>query len=140
MRSILVFMLSAASMLGASDPWAKVRDLKTGTELRIYKKGAAKPVLATLDEANEENLIVVIRNEEVAIDRGDIDRLDYRGRPTPGTVTRQTQSTVTGPEGTMPRPQGNAGGSPVSTSTSTNYSFGSKGDFQTIYRRPPAKK
>lgn len=118
----------------ATDPWAKVRDLKTGTELRIFKKGSTRPVTATLDEANDENLIVVVKNEEIAISRDDIDRLDYRPSQTTAPI-RETRSTATGPEGTMPSPQGHPGG--PSTSTSTSYGFGSKPDFQTIYRRPP---
>src|SRR5437868_10739572 len=102
MRRMLLVLLCSLTALAATDPWAKVRNLKTGTEVRIFKKGATRPVLATLDEANDENLIVVVKNEEIAINRDDIDRLDYRPRETPTPPSRQTTNTVTGPEGTRP--------------------------------------
>ena len=55
------------------DSWLKVKQLKTGTELRVYKKAAKQPVSALFDEATDTNLIVVIKNEQLAIPKDDID-------------------------------------------------------------------
>jgi hypothetical protein len=136
MPRALLFALATLTAFAADNPWDKVRELKTGTELRIYKKGARQPVLGTMDEANDERLIVVLKNEELAIQKEDIDRIDFRpatksSRLTKETRTTQSDSTQTTPVG--PQPQGSRPG--PSTSTSTTFGSGSKPDFETIYRR-----
>jgi len=135
MKNLLLFSLAALTVFAAENSWDKVRDLKTGVELRIIKKGAPKPILGIMDEANDERIIVVVKNEEIAIQKDDIDRIDYRPagkakgtKQTRTTTTDTTQTTPVGPAG-----QGAAPG--PSTSTSTSYSTGSKPDFETIYRR-----
>lgn len=133
MRKLLVFSLAALTVFAAENAWDKVRDLRTGIEVRIIKKGTRKPILGIMDEANDERIIVVVKHEEIAIQKDDIDRIDYRP---PGTgkaskETRTTQSSETTPVG--PAGQGAAPG--PSTSTSTTLSSGSKPDFETIYRR-----
>jgi len=45
--------------------WDKLKELKSGTELRIYKKGV--PILAVMDEATDDRLLVVVKNEQVVI-------------------------------------------------------------------------
>jgi hypothetical protein len=144
MSKALLLSLTAVTALAADNPWDKVRELKTGTELRVYKKGARQPLLGTMDEANDERLIVVVKNEELAIQKDDIDRIDYRptkpsGRAAKVTTTTTTDSTQTTPVG--PVPQGTHAG--PSTTTSTTIGSGSKPDFETIYRRTsvtPEKK
>jgi len=135
MRTLLLFSLAALTVFAAENSWKKVCDLKTGVELRIIKKGARQPILGTMDEANDERIIVVVKNEEIAIQKDDIDRIDYRpagkAKATKETRTTQTDSSQTTPAG--PAGQGAAPG--PSTSTSTTYSTGSKPDFETIYRR-----
>jgi len=135
MRTLLLFSLATLTVFGAENSWDKVRDLKTGTELRIIKKGARQPILGTMDEANDERIIVVVKNEEIAIQKDDIDRIDYRPagktKATKETRTTQSDSSQTTPAG--PAGQGATPG--PSTSTTTTYSSGSKPDFETIYRR-----
>jgi hypothetical protein len=138
MRAVLVLLLTVAAMFAADDPWGKVKDLKTGAELRIFRKGSVKTILATLDQADDDNLIVVVKNEEIAIPREDVDRLDARPKQGATGPTKQSQTVQKGPEGEIPSPQGHPPG--PSTSSNTSYSFGSKPDFQTIYRRPPPMK
>jgi hypothetical protein len=144
MRTLLLFLCSALVAFGAEDPWAKVKELKTGTELRVYKKGTVLPLVVKMDELTDDNLIVINKNEQTAIARDQIDRVDYR----PSGKSRVTKETTTkvndgvgDPRAVIPSPrQGNPG---PSTSTSSNLSIGSKPDFETIYRRPtgaPAKK
>ena len=91
MSKVLLLILAAMTAFGADDPWAKVKDLKSGTELKIYKKGTAQPVLAKSDDVTEDNLVVVVKNEQVAIAKDLIDRIDYR--PTKGSrVTTETKT------------------------------------------------
>ncbi len=139
MLRLFLLLLAAVTALAADNPWDKVEKLKTGTELRIYKKGAKQPVLGTMDEANDERLVVVVKNEEIAIQKDDIDRLDYRpprraGRAIKEMTTTTSDSTATTPVG--PVPQGARPG--PSTSTTTSITNQSKPDFETIYRRTSA--
>ena len=140
MSKLFFFLLAAMTAFAADDPWAKVRDLKGGTELRIYKKGTAQPVLAKSDDVTDDNLIVVVKNEQVAIPKDQIDRIDYRPTKPGGRLTTETKSTPTEPD-TTPGPPGHGSRVP-GTSTSTNVGIGSKPDFELIYRRPtpPPKK
>jgi hypothetical protein len=128
-------LLAVLAAAAAEDPWDKVRDLKGGTELRIIKRGAKQPVLAKFDELTAESLVIVVKNEQVAIPREDIDRIDYR--PMAGSrVKPESNTTVKGPgdpDAKRPGPPTAYPGS--STSTSTALSIGSKPDFKTVYRR-----
>jgi hypothetical protein len=135
-----IFLLALA-LFAADDPWTKVRELKSGTELRIYKRNAKQPLLAKMDQATEESLVIVVKNEQVAVPKEEIDRVDHR--PAGGSrVTRESTTktnTVANPSPDQQRPGGSVA-SP-SSSSSTNFSIGSKPDFETIYRRlPPAPK
>jgi len=138
MSRILFLLLAAMTVFAADDPWAKVRDPKTGAELRIYKKGSTQPVLAKMDQLTDENLIVVVKAEQIAIARDRIDRVEYR--PVRPRVTSETKTTTTDPD-TTPGPPGHGSATP-GTSTSTTYGVGSRPDFEVIYRRPtpPPKK
>ena len=140
MSKLIFFLLAATTAFAADDPWAKVRDLKGGTELRIYKKGAAQPVLAKSDDVTGDNLMVVVKNEQVAIPKDQIDRIEYRPTKPGGRLTTETKSKPTEPD-TTPGPPGH-GSTVPGNSTSTNVSIGSKPDFELIYKRPtpPPKK
>jgi len=130
--------LAAIAALAADDPWAKVHDLKSGTELRIFKKGSPQPVIAKMDELKEDALLVVVKSEQVAIPKDQIDRVD--ARPAGKRVTVNSKTETTEPD-TRPAPPGYSSQIP-GTSTSSGVSIGSKPDFETIYRRPavPPKK
>ncbi len=123
MRGLLLLLLAALASFGAGDEWTKVRSLKTGAELHVYKKGSAQPISAQMDELTDENLVVIIKKTQQAIPKDQIDRIDARppsAGPTKETTTKRTVD-ADGKE---------------STSTSTGYSFGGKPDFETVYRRP----
>ena len=136
MRRLLVVLLAWAAAFAADDPWAKVKDVKTGTEVRVFKKNAAQPVIARMDELTPDNLVVVLKNEQVAIPRDQIEKIDARPSQTKSRVTTKTESKTSDPD-TTPAPPGYHSRTP-STSTSSGLSFGSKPDFETIYRRPSA--
>ena len=136
MRGLVIVLLAAVTAFAADEPWTKVRDLKSGTELRIFKKGGMHPILAKMEEANPDSLIIVLKNEELAIPKDQIDRIDYRPLKTGGRVTKETRSTVeTADAKTAAESPNNVPGE--TTSSCTNYVFNSQPDFQTIYRRPP---
>lgn len=94
MRIVIVLLLAAAA---GKDEWAKVRELKSGTDLRVLKREAKQPVEAKLDEAGEDSLVVVIKNEQLSIPKDDIERIDFR--PSGGSrVTSETKTSSSGPE------------------------------------------
>jgi hypothetical protein len=132
MRKLALFLCAALLALGADDPWAKVKELKTGAELRVFKKGAAQPLLVQMDELTDDNLVVINKNQQTAIPRDQIERVDYR----PSGKSRVTKETTSKSDDAV-------GATRPSSSTSSNVSIGSKPDFETIYRRPtgaPPKK
>lgn len=139
MLRCLTLLVIGAAAFAAEDPWAKVKELKSGTEIRIYKKGADSPLTAKLDEARDENLTVVLKNEQVTIERDSIDRLDYRPVKPGGRVTAETKTKTEAPDAKPAA--GMSHGAPVpGSSSSTSVSFGGKPDFEVLYRRPPLKK
>src|SRR5258708_16856770 len=126
LKSVLFFLCAAALAFGADD-WVKVKELKTGAELRVYKRGAAQPLLVKMDELTDHNLVVIDKNQQIAVPRDQIDRIDTRPlskRP----VTRQSPTTeknpASDPRSTIPGPNSPPGtGGATSTSTSVHISF-----------------
>jgi hypothetical protein len=112
--------------------------------LRVYKKGAAQPLLVKMDELTDDNLLVIEKNKQAAIPRDQIDRVDARpsGKSRLTTQTKVTDS-AGDPKAAIPGPEQQHGVPVPGTSTSSNVSIGSKPDFETVYRRPtgaPPKK
>ena len=135
MRGLFLLLLAGLVAFGAGDPWAKVKDLKTGAELRVFKKGSTQPVMAQMDELTDDNLIVIVKKTQMAIPRDQIDRID--ARPTSSRqVTKETTSKETFPDS---KAQAEAvPGTPAgpTSSTTTSVSMGGKPNFETVYRRP----
>jgi len=134
MSRIVTLMLVAALLLGADSSWERVKALNSRSELRIYKKGAREPMNATFDEANDERIVVVVKNDQVAIPRGEIDRIDARPVKAPRKVNIESTVKQTDPD---PTPSPNSGPSAPGTSSSSTVSLGSgsRPDFEVIYRR-----
>ena len=144
MLRILLLLLGASTAFAAEDAWAKVRELKSGVELRIYKKGQKQPVLARLDEARENSLVVIVKTEQTAIDKEDIDRIDWRPPKSGGRLKPGVQTTTHGPDRESPAPAWprTASRTPQRTSERSRTTFGSltlhsATPFETIYRREP---
>lgn len=135
MLRIMFALLAVALAWGADDDWGKVRALRGGTEIRVLKKGSMRPILAKMDEAGEENLVVVIKNEQVSIPREQIDRIDARPAQGGSRTTRESTTTTTPPDGKASPPSQVKGPDVPSSSTSTSIVMGSKPDFETVYRR-----
>ena len=137
MRRLLFLLLAAASAaVGADDPWIAVTKLGSGSEIRVIKRGSPQPVIGKFDEANDERVVLVVKNQQMAIPKDQIDRLD--ARPTGGSRAKmETKTTVEDPQAAKEPPVGMDGHPGASnTSSSTSVSFGQKPDFQTVYRRP----
>jgi hypothetical protein len=130
----LAILFSAAALAAAADnPWDKVKELKSGTEIRILRTGAAQPIEARLDEARDDAIVVVIKNEQKAIPKDEIARLDARLK----AASRLTTETKTKTEDPDTRPQGSPQARPPvpGQSSSTSVSLGGKPAYETIYRR-----
>ena len=140
LTTLLFVLLAGSAAFAADDPWTKVKDLKSGTELRIYKKGTAQPILAKSDDVTEDNLIVVVKNEQIAIAKDLVDRIDYRTNKG-GRITTETRVRGRPTPDSTPQPPGHGSDVP-GASTSTSVGIGSKPDFEMIYKRPaaPSKK
>ena len=133
-RPLLFLLAVAVASAAGEDPWAKVKDLKSGTEIRIVKRGAAKPIEGKLDEARDDAVVIVLKNEQVSIPKDQIDRLDYR--PKPGSrIVKTGDAKQTDPDPTPPAGM-NHGPAVPGTNYSSGLSIGSKPDYETLYRRP----
>ncbi len=136
MRFLLLAALTAVVAFGADEAWKKVTQLKSGGDVRVFKKGSRQPVVAKMDEADEDRLLVATKNEQLSIAKEDIERIDYRAPASSKGPTKRTRTTQSDPE--PPRPgMPNVTPGP-STSSSTDYEWGSKGEFETVYRRTVA--
>ena len=136
MRQALFTLLAAAAAFSADDPWTKVRELKSGTEIRILKKGAKQPLIGKFDEANADRVVLVVKNEQMAVAKADVDRLD--SRPSGSRVKAESSAKTEDPKADKP-PVGPPAIARPSTSYNSGLAIGSKPDFETIYRRPPGK-
>jgi|GEM_PF-722679 len=143
LRLLIVPALLALPLL-AGDDWNKVKDLAGGSELRIYMQGSAQPRTALYADATDTNLIVVIKNQQTAIPKGEIDRIDARPPAKKGgkKLVSETHTGEPAVPSAEPSPDRSAPGS-RSYSTSTMITSADKGDFTTVYRRvsgaPPEK-
>lgn len=141
---VILWLLTAVSWAFAvdvktDDQWAKVKELKSGTEIRVYKKGTAQPILAKAGDATDDKLIIVLKNTETAIDRNDIERID--ARPQGGRRAKvDSKATMNEPAaqpvgGVRPENYPKPG-----SGYSSGVSVGSKPDFETIYQRRAGAK
>ena len=129
MLKIFLLMLAATAAFAANDPWQKVKDLKSGSDLRVFRRGTTQPLLVQMGELTDDHLVVIDKKAEKAIPRDEIDRIDSRPPKATWVKEEKTGNTVS-PDGSN------------SSSYSSGYSKGSRGDYETIYRRPapPPKK
>jgi hypothetical protein len=138
MLKTIITLCAAALAFGADDPWAKVKELKTGAELQVYKRGAVQPLAVKMGELTDQNLIVINKNAETAISRDDIERIDARPISKTRTVneTKITEkNAATDPRSTIPGPNSPPGAmNPPASGASSGVTW-SKPGFETVYRR-----
>jgi hypothetical protein len=132
MARSLLLLLAAATLFAADDPWTKVKELKSGADVAVFRKGATKPVEAKLDEARDDVIVIVVKNQQTAIPKEEVDRVDVRpkGRKTSSEVRKGTNM----PDGTPPVGM-NHGPNVPSDGWTGGVTF-TKPGYETIYRRP----
>jgi hypothetical protein len=138
MRYVTLFLLALTFGFSAGDPWSNVRDLKSGVELRIFKRDSRRPIVATLERATEHLLFIATKDRQTSIPKDEIDRIDQRPAQSGNRFEKESKVATKmsdGTEGAAGRPGSHAG---VSTSSSTGVRFGTKPEFETVYRRPGA--
>lgn len=134
MSRAVLLLLSAAVLFAADDPWAKVQALKSGTEIRVIKKGSTQPLIGKFDEADADRLILVVKTEQLAVAKDQIDRVDYR--PTAKRVTVNGKTTQDDPAAAKePRAGMNHEPEGGGMNSTAGVSVGSRPDFETVYRR-----
>lgn len=136
----LVFVLltacAAAAIAANPDPWAAVVKVKSGTEIRVWKKGSMQPVIGKFDEADDERLVLVVKNEQMAIPKEQVDRLDARPQQTSSRVKVEGKNTTDDPQAAHEPDVGMHSHPVAGTSSSTGVNVTGKPDFETIYKRP----
>ncbi len=135
MSRITLILLSIGVLFAADNPWAKVTALPNRSELRIYQKGVRDAITATLADATDERIVVVVKNKQMTIAKDDIERIDARPMEPKKKPEVTTTQTTTDPD---LAPRLGAGPPMPNTSTSSGMSFGgNKPDFKTVYTKPP---
>jgi hypothetical protein len=131
-RAVIPFLLAALACVAADDDWSKVAAIKSGSEIRVVRKGKPQPLVGKMDEARPETLVLVVKNEQMAIPKEEIERVDARPNASKmtktETVNNQPAYEAPGTPNRPTRPGGPSG------SASSGVSFG-KADFETVYRR-----
>jgi len=136
MRRYLLLLLAAVTVaVCAEDPWTEVTKLKSGTEIRVLKKGSTQPVIGKFDEADDVRLVLVVKNEQMAIPKGQIDRVDARPEPGASRVKVESKTTTDDPQAAREPAVGMNAQPAVGSSTTSGLSIGGKPDFETVYRR-----
>jgi hypothetical protein len=139
LRRVILLLAALASALVAAtpDPWAAVVKLESGAEIRVWKKGSMQPILGKFDEANDERLVLVVKNEQTAIPKDQIDRLDTRPTQQGSRVKVEGKNTTDDPQKAHePSGAGMHSEPVVGTSSSSGVTVTGKPDFETVYRRP----
>jgi hypothetical protein len=135
---LLALSLSLIALgFAAEDPWSKVIALSSGAEIRIFKSGAKEPVVAKFSEADAERIIVVVKNEQSAIERKDIEKLEARPMGVK-TLKKETQTKNLDPSAELAKPTPSVPGSrptPSMQSTSSGLSYSGKPGFELVYRK-----
>ncbi len=138
-RNLAIVIAAAALAAAAENSWDKVKEMKSGTEIRIVRRGVAQPIESKFGDATDENVVIIVKNEQKAIPKEEIDRLDARptGSSRVSTETKHTNERPTaGPPQSKPTEKPNVPGSTYSSGVN----IGSKPAYETIYRRPAEKK
>jgi hypothetical protein len=133
-RPMVLFFAMAA--YAAEDGWEKVKALASGAELRITKAGGKAPILATMDQATDESLIVATKTEQISIAKSEIVKVESRPAQKSSRVVKQStvNQTPVDTEATRPRPGPTRTPGPAG-SASSGISIGGKPDFELVWAK-----
>ena len=120
-----------AALPAQDDPWARMRALVSGVDLRITTD-QAKPALFKLEAVREDAVIVIRKNEMIALPRAGIIKIELR---MPGALKRTQAHAQT-------RVPNTPDGRPNKTTSAGITVHSRDGDYLIIYRRgdPPSKR
>ena len=137
MKMILVGFGLVAMAFATEDAWNKVKELKSGSEVRILKAGSKDAVLGKIDEADDERVVVVVKNTQLAIAKADVVSLE--ARPLGGSrVKKESRTEKVDPAAELAKskvPVPGASATPGLSSSSSSVSFGNKPGFELVYRK-----
>lgn len=136
MLKALCLLMTAAAAFGEEDPWAKLRGLESGSELRIYKIGAKQPINARLDEVKQESILIATDKEQMAVPKSEIERVDRRIAPATSRVAVEARRVVGTHESTVSAAGADRSAPPLSTLAGIKIK--SQQDFEIVYQRGPA--
>ncbi|MFN0104574.1 MAG: hypothetical protein ACKV2U_21110 [Bryobacteraceae bacterium] len=135
-RFVLLAIGFVSGSFGADDGWAKVKALASGTELRIGKVGTRAPILAKMDQATDESLIIATKTEQISIAKEQIEKIEYRPAQTGSRVTRETKTDNVPLAKDAARPTPGPARTPgPSGSSSSGVTISGKAEFQLIWAR-----
>jgi len=134
MTRAFFLLLAGVAAFAADDPWTKVKELKSGTEVRVYRASLPTPIEGKLDEVTDEHIVVVVKNEQKGIPKDTVLRVE--ARPKSGGRIVETKTKDNPPDTTPPVGMSHGPNVP-GQSTSTNVTLG-KPAYETVYRRPAA--
>ena len=119
MWKLAALWMACAIAWGAEASWQKVKDLKIGSDIRVFRKDATMPVSGKSGGVTDDKLIIMIKKHQVSIDKADIDHIDYH----PSWKAEKTESHSVVTEGT---------GTTETYSSGTSFS---RGSWQTVYQK-----
>lgn len=139
----LLFAVFALSVFAGpadspKEDWRTVMAIPSGMELRIFKTDGTPPIVALMDEANDERIVIVIKNEQQAVYRSEIERVESRAKEA-GRTTRQTWVSKNQGDKNAPTPYTSKNTPGPATTVSNKVTFGSKTPYALVYQRPSAK-
>ena len=133
-RNLAIVISAAALAAAAENPWDKVKALKSGTEVSVTKAGSTKPIEAKFDEATDERIVIVVKNEQTSIPKSEIARVD--ARPKAGSrVTTETKTTIQQPGATPPQAKPTDKPNIPGQTYSSGVNIGGKPAWETVYKR-----
>jgi hypothetical protein len=133
MRNLRWILLALAAAGAEDDPWARVRELARGVELRVWRTGEKQPLAARFDALSEESLVVIRRDGQAAIPRDGIERVECRAADTGSRVAAEAHRVVgTSEEARLGRSKATA---LPPNSTSGGIRIHPRRGFETVYRR-----
>jgi len=137
MKALLIGLSLIAMGFAADDAWTKVKEIQSGADVRILKAGVKDLLTANFSEADDQRVIVVIKNTQMAIAKADILKLE--ARPVGSKrLTKEEKMQKLDPAAEQAKPKVPVPGSkpvPDMQSSSTSVSFGSKPGFELVYHK-----
>lgn len=136
MKWLATILVSAMLSTAADDPWAKVKDLKSGTAIRVVRTGEKSAVEAEFLDLTDERLILAIKKTQTSILREEIDRIEARASQK--SYQRDSKVTNTDPNQQLARPTPGRPVTPPLQSSGSGVTFTRPG-YELVYHKTASK-